>query len=236
MKIIVLGSGVIGTTSAYYLAKAGHEVTVIDRQPAAGLETSFANAGEVSPGYAAPWAGPGVPHEGRQMADDAAQPPGAAPRARRRHVALDVPDAGQLQPEDATRSTRAAWCAWPNTAATAWCSCAPTPASPTMSAARAPCSCSAPRSSSTASAGDIAVLDQYEVPYKLLDPAGCERVEPALERRARTNSSAACSCPATRRATASSSPKAWPSMAEGLGVTLPPGRHHRALRHRAATR
>jgi D-amino-acid dehydrogenase len=61
VKIIVLGSGVIGTTTAYYLAKAGHEVTVIDRQPQAGLETSFANAGEVSPGYASPWAGPGVP-------------------------------------------------------------------------------------------------------------------------------------------------------------------------------
>jgi D-amino-acid dehydrogenase len=61
VKLIVLGSGVIGTTSAYYLARAGHEVTVIDRQPQAGLETSFANAGEVSPGYAAPWAGPGVP-------------------------------------------------------------------------------------------------------------------------------------------------------------------------------
>jgi D-amino-acid dehydrogenase len=61
VKIIVLGSGVIGTTSAYYLARAGHEVTVIDRQPAAGLETSFANAGEVSPGYATPWAGPGIP-------------------------------------------------------------------------------------------------------------------------------------------------------------------------------
>ncbi|HEY1044686.1 MAG TPA: D-amino acid dehydrogenase [Telluria sp.] len=61
MKIIVLGSGVIGTTTAYYLAKAGHEVTVIDRQPGAGLETSFANAGEISPGYASPWAGPGVP-------------------------------------------------------------------------------------------------------------------------------------------------------------------------------
>jgi D-amino-acid dehydrogenase len=61
VKIIVLGSGVIGTTTAYYLAKAGHEVTVVDRQPQAGLETSFANAGEVSPGYAAPWAGPGIP-------------------------------------------------------------------------------------------------------------------------------------------------------------------------------
>ncbi|MGZ3184458.1 MAG: D-amino acid dehydrogenase [Telluria sp.] len=61
MKVIILGSGVIGTTSAWYLAQAGHEVTVVDRQPGAGLETSFANAGEVSPGYASPWAGPGVP-------------------------------------------------------------------------------------------------------------------------------------------------------------------------------
>ena len=61
MKIVILGAGVIGTTSAYYLAKAGHEVTVLERQPAPGLETSFANAGEVSPGYSAPWAGPGIP-------------------------------------------------------------------------------------------------------------------------------------------------------------------------------
>ena len=61
MKILVLGSGVVGTTSAYYLAKAGHSVAVIDRQPGAGLETSFANAGQVSPGYSAPWAGPGIP-------------------------------------------------------------------------------------------------------------------------------------------------------------------------------
>jgi D-amino-acid dehydrogenase len=61
VKVLVLGSGVIGVTSAYYLALAGHEVTVIDRQPKPGLETSFANAGEVSPGYSSPWAGPGVP-------------------------------------------------------------------------------------------------------------------------------------------------------------------------------
>ncbi len=61
MKVVVLGAGVIGVTSAYYLAEAGHEVTVIDRQPGPAMETSFANAGEVSPGYSAPWAGPGVP-------------------------------------------------------------------------------------------------------------------------------------------------------------------------------
>ena len=61
MKVIVMGAGVIGVTTAYYLAKSGCEVSVIDRQPGAGLETSFANAGEISPGYASPWAGPGVP-------------------------------------------------------------------------------------------------------------------------------------------------------------------------------
>ncbi len=61
MRILILGSGVIGTSCAYYLAKSGHHVTVVDRQQAPGLETSFANAGEVSPGYSAPWAGPGVP-------------------------------------------------------------------------------------------------------------------------------------------------------------------------------
>ena len=61
MKVLILGSGVIGTCTAYYLAKAGHQVTVIDRQPGPALETSFGNAGEVSPGYSSPWAGPGVP-------------------------------------------------------------------------------------------------------------------------------------------------------------------------------
>ncbi len=61
MKIAILGSGVIGTTAAWYLARDGHEVIVIDRQDGVALETSFANAGEVSPGYSAPWAGPGVP-------------------------------------------------------------------------------------------------------------------------------------------------------------------------------
>ena len=61
MKVLVLGSGVIGVASAYYLARAGHEVEVVDRQDGPALETSFGNAGEVSPGYSAPWAGPGVP-------------------------------------------------------------------------------------------------------------------------------------------------------------------------------
>ena len=61
MKVIVLGAGVIGVTSAYQLAKAGHEVIVVDRQQGPALETSFANAGEVSFGYCSPWAAPGIP-------------------------------------------------------------------------------------------------------------------------------------------------------------------------------
>ncbi len=61
MHVIVLGSGVIGTTTAWYLARNGVKVTVIDRQPGAALETSFANAGQVSPGYSTPWAAPGIP-------------------------------------------------------------------------------------------------------------------------------------------------------------------------------
>jgi D-amino-acid dehydrogenase len=61
MRVIVLGSGVIGVSSAYYLARAGHDVTVLDRRPGPALETSFANAGQISPGYSAPWAAPGVP-------------------------------------------------------------------------------------------------------------------------------------------------------------------------------
>lgn len=61
MRVVILGSGVVGVASAWYLSQAGHEVTVIDRQPGPAEETSAANAGQISPGYAAPWAAPGVP-------------------------------------------------------------------------------------------------------------------------------------------------------------------------------
>lgn len=61
MNILVMGAGVVGVTSAWYLAKAGHQVTVIDRQVDVALETSYANAGQISPGYSSPWAAPGIP-------------------------------------------------------------------------------------------------------------------------------------------------------------------------------
>ena len=61
MKVIVLGAGVVGTTSAYYLNKLGCDVTVVDRQAAPAAETSFANGGQVSVSHAEPWANPGAP-------------------------------------------------------------------------------------------------------------------------------------------------------------------------------
>lgn len=61
MKVLVLGAGVVGVASAWYLARAGHAVTVVDRQPAAGLETSFANGGQISVSHAEPWANPHAP-------------------------------------------------------------------------------------------------------------------------------------------------------------------------------
>lgn len=86
MKIIVLGAGVIGVTSAWYLARAGHEVTVIDRQPGPALETSFANAGEISPGYSAPWAAPGIPMKALKWMFQAHAPLVLQPKVDRQRV------------------------------------------------------------------------------------------------------------------------------------------------------
>ncbi|WP_172564766.1 D-amino acid dehydrogenase [Vibrio navarrensis] len=63
MKAVVLGSGVVGLMSAWYLQKAGYQVTVVDRQSRSGEETSFANAGQISYGYSSPWAAPGIPQK-----------------------------------------------------------------------------------------------------------------------------------------------------------------------------
>ena len=61
MKVIIVGAGVVGITTAYYLEAEGHEVTVVERQDRAGMETSFANAGQLCRYTARPWAGPSVP-------------------------------------------------------------------------------------------------------------------------------------------------------------------------------
>ena len=61
MKVLVLGAGVVGTTAAWFLRATGHEVTVLDRQPVAGNETSFANGGQIAVSHAEPWSNPAAP-------------------------------------------------------------------------------------------------------------------------------------------------------------------------------
>ncbi len=61
MRVVVLGAGLLGVTSAYFLRQQGHDVTVIDRQATPAAETSFANGGQISVSHAEPWANPGAP-------------------------------------------------------------------------------------------------------------------------------------------------------------------------------
>lgn len=74
MKILVLGAGVVGTATAYYLFRDGHEVEVVERLPGAGMETSFGNAGGLCPSFAGPWAAPGMPAKVLKMAMQADAP------------------------------------------------------------------------------------------------------------------------------------------------------------------
>ncbi|WP_129526903.1 D-amino acid dehydrogenase [Achromobacter agilis] len=68
MKVLILGAGVVGAATAYYLCREGHEVEVVERHSAAGMETSFGNAGGLCPSFAAPWAAPGMPMKVLKMA------------------------------------------------------------------------------------------------------------------------------------------------------------------------
>lgn len=179
MKIIILGSGVIGTASAYYLAQAGHEVTVVDRQPAAALETSFANAGEVSPGYSAPWAAPGIPVKALKWLLMRHSPLVIRPSVDRdmwRWVFQMLANCTASRYEtNKGRMVRLAEysrdCLIELRAATGISYDQRTQG--TLQLFRT-------QKQLDASAQDIAVLQQYGVPYEVLDPAGCIGVEPAL--------------------------------------------------------
>jgi D-amino-acid dehydrogenase len=179
VKIIVLGSGVIGTTSAYYLAKAGHEVTVIDRQPQAGLETSFANAGEVSPGYAAPWAGPGVPAKAVKWLMMRHSPlvvrPAFDPEMWRwmfrmlancNQKSYEVNKGRMVRLAEYSRDCLVELRADTGIAYDER-------SKGTLQLFRN-------QKQLDGSAADIAVLERYKVPYSVLDPKGCEEAEPAL--------------------------------------------------------
>lgn len=179
MRVLVLGSGVIGVTSAYYLAKKGFEVTVIDRQPSVGLETSFANAGQISPGYAAPWAAPGVPMKALKWLFQRHAPLAIKPdltlwqlqwtmqllrncTARR----YDINKERMVRLAEYSRD-----CIGALRADTGMTYEGRTQG--TLQVFRT-------QKQLDAEAKDIAVLSRMGVPFEHLDPEGCARVEPAL--------------------------------------------------------
>ena len=180
MKVLVLGGGVIGVSTAYYLARAGHAVELVDRQSGPALETSFANAAQVSPGYSAPWAGPGVPIKAikwllmqhsplviRPMLDPAMWRWGLAMLANctQRAYALNksrmVPLAEYSR--DCLKALRADTGIRYDDRAQG-----------TLQLFRT-------QQQLDSIGGDVAVLKQYGVPFEVLDRAGLCAVEPALK-------------------------------------------------------
>jgi D-amino-acid dehydrogenase len=179
VKVLVLGGGVIGVTTAYYLALAGHEVTVVDRQAEPALETSFANAGEVSPGYASPWAGPGVPVKAIKWLMMKHGPLVLRPKLdpamwawlikmlRNCTSARYAVNKSRMIPlaeysRDCLRTLRVETAIRYDERSRG-----------TLQLFRS-------QGQLDGTAGDIAVLKQYGVPYEVLDRDGCVNVEPAL--------------------------------------------------------
>lgn len=179
MRVLVLGSGVIGTCTAWYLAQAGFEVTVVDRHAGPSRETSFANAGQISPGYASPWAAPGVPLKALKWLFSRHAPlairPGLDPRQylwlahmlrhctaaryavnKARMVRLSEYSRDCLDELRAETGIRYEERMLGNT------------------------QLFRTQAQLDAAGKDIEVLQEYGVPYELLDAAGVVRVEPAL--------------------------------------------------------
>jgi D-amino-acid dehydrogenase len=179
MRILILGSGVIGVTAAWYLSQAGHEVEVVDRQAGPALETSFANAGEVSPGYSSPWAGPGVPVKAikwltmrhgplviRPVMDPAMWRWVLMMLANCTSARYAVNKARMVPIAEYSRDCLKALRAETGIAYD-------DRAQGTLQLFRT-------QKQVDGTAGDIAVLKQFGVPYEVLDPAGCIAAEPAL--------------------------------------------------------
>jgi D-amino-acid dehydrogenase len=179
MRVIVLGSGVIGVASAHYLADAGHEVVVLDRQEGPALETSFANAGEVSPGYSSPWAAPGIPLKALKWLFMRHRPLFIWPKPdpdlirwglmmlRNCTAARYERNKGRMVPlaeysRDRLRELRAdRGIAYDERS------------QGTLQLFRT-------QKMLDGTAKDVAILEKFGVPYELLDVEGCIRVEPAL--------------------------------------------------------
>lgn len=179
MRVLVLGSGVIGTTSAWYLRAAGHEVCVLDRESGAAKETSFGNAGQLSFGYTSPWAAPGVPLKALEWLFE-----------------KDAPLF--IQPIDGLRAHRWLWQMLCNCTASRYAvnkarmvrmshysrDCINELAAATgidyEGRQLGTTQLFRTQKQLDAAARDIEILSQYHVPYEVLDRPGIARVEPAL--------------------------------------------------------
>lgn len=218
MHVTILGGGVVGVTSAYYLARAGHQVTVLERQPGAGLETSFANAGQVSPGYSGPWAAPGIPVKAMKWLMMRHRPlvlwPRLEPRLYgwlARMLANCTEEAytrnkGRMvrlaeYSRDVLRDLRAeTGIAYDHRE------------KGTLQLFRT-------RKQLDHVGDDTRVLDAYGVPYEVLDPAGCIAAEPALG-RVSGMFVGGLRLPGDETGDAHLFTKALASICEGLGVTF----------------
>ena len=178
-RVLVLGSGVIGVTSAWYLARAGFGVTVVDREPGPARGASFANAGQISPGYASPWAAPGVPLKALRWLFQAHAPLAirltcdpfqyqwlaqmlrnctAARYAVNKERMVRLAEYSRDCMDELARDTGLAW----------------------EGRKLGTTQLFRTQAQLDAAARDIAVLEEAGVPYEVLDRAGVARVEPAL--------------------------------------------------------
>lgn len=179
MNVIVLGGGVVGVSTAWYLQQAGCQVTVLERQPGVALETSFGNAGQISPGYSAPWAAPGIPAKAvkwlfQRHAPLAIRPDGSLFQLRWQRQMLancnarayDVNKRRMMRLAEYSRAKIRALRAETGLQYEGR-------EGGTLQLLRT-------QAQLDAMSKDIAVLEACGVPYKVLDPEGCARVEPAL--------------------------------------------------------
>jgi D-amino-acid dehydrogenase len=181
MKVVVLGGGVIGVSTAWALLRQGADVTLVDRHAGVAQETSFANAGQVSPGYSTPWAAPGIPLKAlkwlfQKHAPLAFRPDGSLFQWRWMVAMLAncsadryaVNKARMMRLSEYSRDCLRAWRAETGIDYDARCQ-------GTLQLFRS-------QSQLDAAARDVAVLQVCGVPYELLDAAGVGRAEPALAR------------------------------------------------------
>ena len=182
MKVIVLGSGVIGTTSAWHLAQAGHEVTVIDRQDSAGKRPATPMPARCRPATRRPGPGPGVPVKGDQVAADAAPPAGDPPEPGHGDDPLGPADAAQTAPPRATRSTKGRMVRLAEYSRDVLREMRAELGLAYDERSQGTLQLFRTQKQLDGTGADIEVLKRYGVRFELLDRAGCIRHEPALAR------------------------------------------------------